>query len=158
MCLGVPAHQGPARWQELVGYGKPMAERALPGFGTARAAKTRKKIFFFSPVQSQVCCDAPSGNLFATIAEPIPLLPSVGCRCRAGLRPQRLPLPLLLPALAGVAAMESPGRARPRLFTSPGASAPLGALQTAEHDAHSLFWHEQSRRWLRSAPLSAPEP
>lgn len=32
------------------------------------------------------------------------------------------------------------------------------SLQTAGRDAHSLLWHEQSRRWLSSAPLSAPEP
>lgn len=49
MCLGVPVHQEPTRWQELVPYGKPAAERELQGFGTARVAETRKKTLFFFP-------------------------------------------------------------------------------------------------------------
>lgn len=44
----MPARQGPTRWQQLVAYGKPTAERRLLGCGTAPAAKTRKNPFILS--------------------------------------------------------------------------------------------------------------
>jgi len=84
----------------------------------AGVANTRKNAFF-PPLRSQVWCYAAGGDLLARIAECISPLPSVGCRCRAGLRARRLPSPLLLPASAGVAAMESPSPARPRVVYIP---------------------------------------
>lgn len=107
-------HAGRSWWP----MANPMAERGLPGCGTARAAKTRKNSFIFSCPKSGLMARCQWGSLCHGCGVHPPFTKR-GVLVPSGLRAWRLPSPLLLPALAGVAAMESPGRARPRVVYIP---------------------------------------